>query len=501
MDLAGLTRHWARWRPGETAVSCQGRDVSWQEFDGRTQAIATRLRRYGLRPGDRLAIMGHNSLEWCVWAMASFKEGVAVVPVNPRFTPSEVADVVTDAGCRLLAVDEEFRGRAGDAVDSGIGLEVVGLDSAARNERRGQGPAPSDVGFPVDPARPAVIAYTSGTTGAAKGVVLTHRNLSAHVLQLVLANGWTPALRTLLCASLAFTSGIATNLLATLAVGGTLVLERSFEADRALDLLASRRIGAMMGVPVVWQSLAEVPGFGAADLSSLATAIVGGAPVPMSLLRIYQSKGVTLRQGYGLTEASGTVSLMPASFALQRPDSAGLPVLATDVRIANEDGGGCLVGDVGEIQVRGPQVMSAYWNNPEATAAALTDGWLRTGDLGRLDGDGFLEIVDRKKDMLISGGLNVYPAEIERVLAGFPGMAEVAVISVPDRRWGESPAAIIRGPSPDDIPSVLAYCRERLADYKVPRHVVVLDTPLPRSMSGKLLRNDLKKRFRSLGAC
>jgi fatty-acyl-CoA synthase len=245
----------------------------------------------------------------------------------------------------------------------------------------------------------------------------------------------------------------------------------------------------MVGVPIMWEQIAAQPGFVGADLSALTTAITGGSPVPERLLSTYQDKRVAIRQAYALTEVAGTCCLLPARDALTMRQSAGVPLTHTAVMVdADAD------GDVGEICVRGPQVMTAYWGRPQDTAEALADGWLRTGDLGRLDARGYLEVVDRKKDMIISGGLNVYPAEVEAAVGTFPGVAEVGAFGVPDDRWGETVAISVAGTGLD-VDALLDHCRARLGDYKVPRHVELRTEPLPRSMSGKILRRELRASF------
>ena len=502
MDLGGIGRYWARWQPDGVAVLSGGRALSWADLDRRTDAIAAGLAGRGLRAGDRLGILGQNSPGWCELVVAAFKLGAAVVPLNIRLSPDELRFIVGHAGCAAVAVDGELAPRY-DAVaaDSGaalrIRLEGAGGDGPTLDELAAEpGPAPADE---IDEAAVAIIAYTSGTTGRPKGAMLTQRNLLAFIRLLGAAEGWTAATRTLLCVPLAFTGGIVNNFVGTYGAGGTLVLERTFDPARALELLVDEGITAMIGVPVMWQGIADCPGFDGADLGRLTTAITGGAPVPETLLRTYQRKGVLIRQAYGLTEATALVALLPPALAIDKPRACGRPVLHTEVRLVDEDGRECPAGEAGEILVRGPQVMAGYWGDPDATAAAVEDGWLRTGDLGRLDDDGLLEIVDRKNDLIISGGLNVYPAEIERVLADFPGMAEAAVVGVPDRRWGEVPAAIVRGAAgPIDEAALVAHCRRLLADYKTPRHIVVVDEPLPRSMSGKVLRRELRAKYQDL---
>jgi fatty-acyl-CoA synthase len=501
VDLGEICRYWARWQPESPAILFEGRPVTWAELDRRTDAIAAGLAERGIAAGDRLGILGQNSIGWCELAVAGFKLGAAVVPLNIRLAPEELRYIITHAGCSAVAVDPELAPRYDE-----IAGELGSCLRIRLDETVGEGPTIDDLAatggalrpVDLDEAAPAIIAYTSGTTGRPKGATLTQRNLLALIRLLGGADGWTPATRTLLCVPLAFTGGIVNNFVATYGAGGTLVLERTFEPARALRLLTDERITAMIGVPVMWQGIADVPGFDAADLSRLTTAITGGAPVPEILLRTFQGKGVLIRQAYGLTEATALVTMLPPHLATTKPKAAGLPVLHTELRITDEAGSDCPAGETGEILVRGPQVMAGYWGDADATAAALPGGWLHTGDLGRLDDDGLLEIVDRKNDLIIAGGLNVYPAEIERVLHEFPGMIEAAVVGVADSRWGEVPAAIVRGAGPLDADAVVAHCRQLLADYKTPRHVVVVDEALPRSMSGKVLRRELRAKYQDI---
>ena len=271
------------------------------------------------------------------------------------------------------------------------------------------------------------------------------------------------------------------------------MLEPAADPERLFDLFEIERVTALLAVPVIIQQLVDHPRWDTADLSSWRIACSGGASVPPTLLRAVQARGVPMLQMFSLTESSAAGTILPNADALTKVGSAGLPVLHGQVRIADENDNDVATGDVGEILLAGPQVMAGYWNRPEATAETLRGGWLHTGDLGRLDDDGYLYVVDRVKDMLISGGLNVYPAEIERLLAGVDGLVEVAVVGVPDDRWGETPAVIVfSAGAPVDPAAIAAACRDTLADYKQPRYLVVRDEPMPRGMSGKILKRHLR---------
>jgi fatty-acyl-CoA synthase len=376
-------------------------------------------------------------------------------------------------------------------------IEVIAVDDLMAWSIPGRTP-PSDVVVRADD--PAFLCYTSGTTGDPKGAILTHGSWN------VASQGWAQAIqlttadRVALPFPLAFTGGLAVWLF-TYWAGARLVLEPAVDNDRLFDLFEQERVTALLSVPVILQQLADHPRFPSADLSSWRVACSGGAPVPLSLLRTIQARGIPMLQGFSLTEVSAAATMLPAADAFRKVGSAGLPTVHGRIAVEADDGTRCPSGQVGEILVKGPQVMSGYWNNPVASAATLVEGWLHTGDLGYLDDEGYLYVVDRKKDMLISGGLNVYPAEIERVLAGLQGIVEVAVIGVPDERWGEVPAVVaVTAGSELGADTVLAACRAGLADFKLPRYLVVRDEPLPRNMSGKVLKRELKVEYADLPA-
>jgi fatty-acyl-CoA synthase len=493
VHLADIGRYWAANRPDEVGLRFEGRDFTWLDLDRRTDELAGGLAALGVGRGDRVGLLMSNRPEWCEIAMASLKLDAIVVPLNVRFTASEVGYVADDADCRVMVSEEAF----GDALTSIGDRRVVMAEHLDEHRRVGEAPAvvPGGGG-----AMPAFICYTSGTTGDPKGAILTHESWNAG------SQGWAQAMaigptdRVLLPFPLAFTGGLAVWLF-TYWAGGCVVLERGFDATRALELIESERITGIFAVPVIYQSMISHPRWGDTDLSSWRVASSGGAAVPESIIRAVQARGVPMAQGYSLTEASAAGTVLAPRDALRKLGSAGLAVMHGRIMVADDDDRAVPAGEVGEILVGGPQIMVGYWNRPEESAAALRNGWLHTGDIGRLDDEGYLYVVDRVKDMLISGGLNVYPAEIERLLAHLPGIVEVAVIGVPDEHWGETPAVIAVG-DPELVTSsaVLAACAGTLAGFKLPRYLVVRDEPLPRNMSAKVQKRELLETYRDLAS-
>jgi fatty-acyl-CoA synthase len=494
MNLADLLRHWARWQPEAVAIRFEGTDITWHDLDRRTDALAAGFRAMGIGHGDRIGLLLGNCPAFIETALAAWKLGAIVVPFNVRYTPPEVRYVVEDAGCAAVVTDEALRPGLALVADR---QPVLLADRLATDVAR-PGEAPPYVDTSDD--HPATICYTSGTTGDPKGAVLTHGSWAAG------SRGWMMAIelgaadRVYLPFPLAFTGGFAVSLF-TYWSGAMLLLERAFDPTLTLRRIEEDRVTALLSVPQILQALVDHPRWADTDLSSWRIACAGGAPVPEALITVVQARGIPMLQTYSLTEASAAATMLPNARALDKLGSAGLPVIHGRIRIVDEDDRDVPAGTVGEICLAGPSVMAGYWNKPEASAETLRGGWLHTGDLGRLDDDGYLFVVDRAKDMLISGGLNVYPAEIERLLAGLPGVVEVAVIGVPDTRWGETPAVIAFTNGAELTgQAVLDACAGQLADFKLPRYLVVSENPLPRNMSGKILKRELRDTYRALPA-
>jgi fatty-acyl-CoA synthase len=483
----------ARLTPDRAAIRFLGRDVTYAELDRRATRLAAGLAARGLRRGDRLATLTQTSPDHVATLFACARLGVALQPISWRLAPAEVAYQLADAEPSLLLVSAEHEALAAASTSLLQGRsQPAGIEVARIGD-----PTLEVDGEVADAARdedPLLLVYTSGTTGKPKGALLTHANC----FWTNLSFDRTTSLRD---------DDVVLQVLPQFHVGGwnvqpllawwkgaTVVLEPSFDAGRSLRLIAEQRVTTMMGVPATYLFLAEEEGFATTDLSSLRLAVVGGAPMPESLLETWQARGVEIVQGYGLTEAAPNVLCLPPEEARRKLGFAGKPYPHVAVALRDPETRAFLEGAAtGELVVRGPNVFAGYWRSREATAAALEDGWLSTGDVAERDEEGFYRIAGRIKDMVISGGENVYPAEIEDVLHAHPDVVEAAVVGVPDERWGEACAAfvVLREGATATGDALREHCRGRLARFKVPKTLTVVDA-LPRSPMGKVLKDELR---------
>ncbi len=492
--VSSAVHWWARTEGDKPAIIVDDETLTYRELHGWSSRLARRLADDGVKPGDRVGLLAPNCLYWPVVALAIVTTGAILVPLNSRLKPAEVRKVADDAGISALVAATALAGVAEDARCGGRDFVIFDLDGVAA-ERSGEA---DDFRVDGDVDDPIAVIFTSGSTGLSKGVILTNQTLMNIALERTLTDeGFCRGTVTLLVLPLAFTPGLVYGVLMTAVLGGTLIVERDLNPSRAVTLIEKHAVKAIFGVPLIFEAMSRAPEFAAADLNSLQTAIVGGAAVPTDLLRTWADKGVLLRQIYGMTESGGVSTATLKSEALEHPGSCGVGSIFTEVRVVAEDGSPVDPGEAGEIVIQGPGVTPGYWDDPVSTATAIRDGWLHSGDLGTSDEAGRITFVDRMKDLIISGGINISPVELEATISTLDGVAEVAVIAAKDARFGETPAAIITVSPGADLTerSVVAHCERLLSDYKVPRYVVLRSEPLPRLPSGKLAKKTVREEY------
>jgi fatty-acyl-CoA synthase len=452
----------ARSTPERVAIDYDGRLVTYRELDEGSDAFAAAFAERGLAQGDRVATLTGSTPEHVEVLFACAKAGLVLLPLSWRLAPAELRYQLEDAEPALFLVEDEY---AATAQKTGLSF-----DSLVRPTTGNSYPDVS-----VTDSAPLLLIYTSGTTGKPKGALLTHANCFWTNVSFDLMTGVHGDDVVLQVLPQFHVGGWNVHPLLAWWKGARVILERQFEADRVLRLIEEKRVTTMMGVPPIYLFLSQHPRFADADLSSLERAVVGGAPMPEALLETWAARGCAIVQGYGLTEAAPNVLCLPPEDAVRKLGYAGKPYPFVEVRLSDED----------ELQVRGPNVFPGYWRNPEATALALTDdGWLRTGDVADRDDEGFYRIKGRLKDMYISGGENVYPAEVEAVLHEHPCVTDAAVVGVPHEHWGEVGLAFVVADGVTDE-ELIAFCADRLARFKVPRSVRFVPE-IPRNGLGKI---------------
>jgi fatty-acyl-CoA synthase len=501
--LGDWTGYWSQRTPEATALyePLSERRWSYRQLERRANRLARALSgALGVRRGDRVAVLAHNRGEHFEALFACAKLGALVAPLNWRLAPAELDAVLADAEPAVLLYDRPCAELA-MALTTPVPHRVA-YDEASAGGRAyeqlmaGGSDAPLDE-LDIGLEDPLILCYSSGTMGRPKGVLLSHRQLVFNSLSTHLAIGLSPSDSTLVFMPLFHTGGM--NCLSTplLHNGGRVVIVPSFDAERSLEIAAAEHITLHMAVPTIFQLWRDAGAFERVDLSSTRMALCGGAPCPLPLIETYRERGVLFRQGYGLTEVGPNCFSLVAEDAFRKAGSVGWPNFYVQARIVDDAGAQLPAGEVGELALGGPMVTLGYFRNPEATAQAFRGTrWFHTGDLVRRDEEGYHYIVDRKKDMFISGGENVYPAEVELALASLAGVAESCVIGVPDSRWGEVGRAVVvvaQGARMDGQ-AVLAHLATRLARYKIPKSVVFTEA-LPRNSTGKVLRQQVRERF------
>lgn len=537
-DVRGIpTRTWKIAAPSLREVLTQGRTaggdgdlfrldgerMTHAEHFGAVAALATALvDDLGVEPGDRVAIATRNVPEWSVAFFAATAVGAVAVALNSFWNGSELAFGVTDSGARVVLVDGERLERLAPHLGE---LGEVAIIGTRLDDRKGTDPLPSVTAFAalvdrnvdelpdasIHPDDPATIFYTSGTTDHPKGVLGTHRNICSNLVTMMFTAARS-ALRegvelappsdppvALVAIPLFHASGCHAALVSSVAFGTTMVFMRKWDPEEALDLIEAHRITAVGGVPAMAWDLLNAPSFPDRDLRSVTSLGAGGAAAPPELLRRIREvlPGRTPSAGFGMTETSAVTTYISGRDYDEHPDSVGVPIPVCELRLVDDHGDDVAPGEPGEIWIKGPTVVPGYWNRPVETAATFTDGWVHTGDIGRIDDDGYLFIVDRAKDIIIRGGENISSIEVEAALYEYPGVLEVAVVPVAHDTLGEEVGAVVRlaPDAPGDADDLRRHATTSLAPYKVPTHVWLVDDPLPRGASGKLLKRDIRATY------
>ncbi|MGE0839385.1 acyl-CoA synthetase [Pseudonocardia sp.] len=500
-DLARVLDHHAARRPDREALVQGGRRIPAAGLRDRVDAVAAGLAALGVARGEVVALLLYNHVEFLETVLAAGRLGAVVLPLNYRLAPDEWRYILDDAGAVVIVTEDEFRERVdtlgpqlptlrhrvllgADAPAGWTAFEALATDAAA----------PVPAGIVDDPDTLARLMYTSGTTSRPKGVRITHGNVAWKNLGLIVELGLTADDIVLICGPLYHCGGLDLPGLAAFHMGARLVL-LSFDAVAVLDAIEREKVSVVWLAPAMMNAVLQVPDLADRDTASVRCIIGGGEKMPEPVVRriLDAFPNTWFADAYGLTETVSGDTFLDREHSLSKIGSVGRPIPHVEVRIVDEQGADVAAGEVGEIALRGPKVFGGYWRDEEATARAIRDGWFHTGDVGRLDADGFLYVEDRLKDMIISGGENIATPEVERVLYEHPAVLEAAVVGMPHERWGEVPRAVVvlRPGEQADAEDIRAFCRERLAGFKVPVAVDFLDE-LPRTPSGKVLKRELR---------
>ncbi len=484
--------------PNKTALidADNNEELTYRELNDRADKLAGYLRSLGLSRGDRLAILDYNSPLHLVLLFALSRLEAIFLPLNFRLSPAELSGILKDSTPKLLLYGSEWSDTAKNLDYENSGTTLIPLADAlnASNKAPESQPlkAAPDLQYNPDPESTWLLMYTGGTTGSPKGAMLSHRMVTWNALNTIISWGLRPDDRIVMAMPFFHTGGINVFTLPLLKMGGTTILMKSFDPDRYLELTGQYNATITFMVPTMYQLMADSERFTGTDLSSVRICITGGSPCPESLYHRYWERGLPFKQGYGLTEAGPNCFVLDDEMIKEKIGSVGKAVFYARTKAVDDDGNDVQPGGIGELLISGPHLFSGYWQNRRATEETIRDGWLHTGDLVRCDHEGYFYIVDRKKDMFISGGENVYPFEVESALYRHPAVAEAAVIGIPHEKWGEVGQAYVvlhkgKTAEPDQL---IEHCKANLARYKVPKEIVFLDS-LPKSPAGKIIKREL----------
>ncbi|MDB5970073.1 MAG: AMP-dependent acyl-CoA synthetase [Hydrocarboniphaga sp.] len=486
-------RWWAVNKPDKRFIVFQGDVVTFAEADAWVDRVARYLANNGAKAGERIGVIGVNSLEWAIASLAILRVGGVHAPLSERSVINEVRGLTEKTGTHLVLVADSHMTMMREASALAPELKLLPLTQVCEL-RQGENLRFERPDIDIDSV--AAIVYTSGSTGLPKGATFTMRSLLSIIQEWALVE---PAMgheaRIVGVLPLTPMGGFINSILRPSVIGGTVFLMPKYDEREALRLLVEERCSSLMAPPLIFQRISALPEFQQADLSALSYAIIGGAPVPLDEFDKWVARGAALRQTYGSTEAGGHFSAMPIEGARQNPAGWGRGNVFRKVKALRPDGTPCKANEDGEIMVRGPGLMEGYWGDEEATAAAIKDGWLHTGDMGRYDENGIWKVTDRIKEVIITGGFNVGPTEVEKALLTLDGVVEAAVLKVADVTYGEAIGAIVNADRPLTAAEVVSHCRSHLANYKVPRYVLIVNELLPRSEQGKLSKVEMQKKY------
>ena len=502
LNIGAFLAKRAELNPNREALVYENSRLNFRQLNERACRTANALVQLGVRPGERVAILAQNCIEYYDTYFGGAKIGAIIVPINWRLAPPEIQFILENSGARTLIFGPEYsnlvsglRGHvaikdyvfagSGDSPDFAVSMKQLQEEASSRE--------PAWLGEEDDTL---VIMYTSGTTGRPKGAMLTHANFfwASLTFRAVIQNTQEEE-RTLVVLPL-FHIAAMFAMPTFVHWGHPIYLMKGFDPKVIFETIEREKITGFGAVPAILGFMRLVPGWQKYDFSTVKTILVFAAPVPVPLIKEYAEAGVVVRQLYGLTECTGPATVIGPEDAVSRAGSCGKAFFHTDALVVDDRGEETKPGELGEVIIRGGHVMKGYWQNPEGTAETLRSGWLHTGDVAYRDEDGFIYIADRKKDLIISGGENIYPAEVESIIFGHPKVADVGVIGQPDTDWGESVKAIVV-PKPGvelTAEEIIEYCKGRIAKYKIPRSVVFTDN-LPRNPSGKILKKVLREKF------
>jgi fatty-acyl-CoA synthase len=506
MNVGDWIRKWSLIQPNKTAIFYEDHPITYREFNQRTNQLCHLLLDTGIQKGDRIAVLLHNCHQYLEIFFALSKLGAILVPLNWRLAGPELEFIIKDSGSRLLIFEPEFEElvyslRSNLHISDGNAL-TVGLpcpdwsmeyEKAISKELTCEPP----VNGSLEGEDPNIIMYTSGTTGVPKGAVLSHRKTFFNSLNADIVYHFTRAEVMIVSRPMFHSGGLLVQSAPILYKGGTLILKRRFRPQEILETVQKYRATLLELPATVYQFILHDCDLSQYDLSSVRCFFTGGERIPIALLTEYHGRGIAISQIFGQTEAS-TITFLPFEDATRKVGSVGLPVFHGEVRIVDKEGKDVKAGEVGEIIVKGPTLMNEYWNRPDLTAETIRKGWLYTGDLARMDEEGYFYVVDRERDMYISGGENVYPAEIEKVLFTHPKVFDVGIVGVPDEKWGEVGKAYIVLKSGETMTEEepLKFLRGKVGKYKIPKYAEFVKE-LPKTASGKIQKYLLKERHQS----